>query len=613
MTASPAFDFLAVCARGLESELANELVELGCESAEEERGGVRFRAPLRQGYRAALGSFLSSRVLLEIERFALSDESALYDALRQVHWQDHLALEQTFCFDVAASPAAEWITRQFAAQRAKDALADCFRAQSGVRPSVDRHHPDVRFHLYVGQAELILSVDLAGRGLHRRGAPRTQAIAPLKETLAAAVLRLGSWPVAEPGAAPPLLDPMCGSGTFLVEALCLATALVPGLRRETPTLGWRGHQEELWKETLRGFEERHRALTTQTEPLRLFARDASKEAVAATRAAVQALGLRVALDARVQRVEEMVAPESEVGLVVSNPPYGERVLEQAQALLLHETLGDRLRRHFLGWKAVILTPKELGACIGLRPSRRHVLYNGAIETRAFVFEIASHAPVEGSTPAWKKSSPEATMLANRLRKRSASLEPWAREQDTDAYRLYDHDLPEFPLVIDRFADEFVVYDATSRSRDPQGLLRRMRDARLVLEELFPQARVQLKTRAAAGIGERSALPEFREGHAFEVRENGMRFWVNTSDYLDCGLFLDERSLRRRIARESKGAKVLNLFAYTCSASVYAVAGGAATCVSVDRSASYLEWGRRNALLNGQSLDPHRFERDDSLD
>ena len=634
MAGSPAYRYLAVCPRGVERELHDELRELGLGSGfevdtlETLPGGVRFGGSLADGYRASFASFLASRVLVEVARFELSDEESLYAALRRVDWAEHMKVSQSFRLDVASSASQTWIARKFALQRAKDALVDSFREKFRSRPDVDRDDPDLRFHLFVGKQEVALSIDLGVQSLHRRGLPRkvgrSVAAAPLKESLAAAVLRFGGWHLHEPSSYPPLLDPMCGSGTLLLEAVSMATGWVPGLRRQDrEPQGWIQHDVAAWREVRKAFVDRHAERCApykdaRSEKLQIFAFDSSPEALDQARHAFRSFGgqgcslsFERGVVFRNAALEDLSSPTAEPGLLVTNPPYGERLLERAAALALHETLGDRMRCELLGWRAAVLTEQSLVSCIGLRSRAKHPVYNGPIDCRVVLFDISKEAP-KTSSPGWKKKSPSADMLSNRLRKKLKSLRPWAEEQGTDCYRIYDRDIPEFPVTIDRLGNTVVVYDRSRPNRSAGEDLQRLRDLRVSLTELIPKAKIVFKTRDAGSIEERSRVPEGRELARERVKENGLSFWVNHKDYLDYGLFLDERKLRKRIRKEAKGKSFLNLFSYTCSASVYAAVGGASKCVSVDLSSTYLAWGEENFALNDINRGDHAFLRQDAF-
>jgi 23S rRNA (guanine2445-N2)-methyltransferase / 23S rRNA (guanine2069-N7)-methyltransferase len=301
------------------------------------------------------------------------------------------------------------------------------------------------------------------------------------------------------------------------------------------------------------------------------------------------------------------------GVCVTNPPYGERLGTETELLPLYEALGDTLRHGYGGWHAWVLTGSTaLGKHLGLRPESRTPFWNGPIECRLLELPIRERAP-SGDGPAWRKPGPESAAFENRLRKNLAQLQPWARSQSIECFRIYDADVPEFNLAVDVYGEHAVVHEyAAPRSVRTEDAMRRVRDALLVVQQVLelPRDSVSLKVRARQVQGRQY---ERREGAAARsvVREGGHRFLVSFDGHLDTGLFPDHRKLRAMAAEAARERSLLNLFAYTCSASVYAAAAGAET-TSVDLSATYLDWGRDNFHENGLDPTAHRFLQEDCL-
>ncbi len=603
--------FVATAARGVEAALAEELRGLGLGGVDERRGAVAFEGPLADGYRAVMWSRIASRVLLVLSEVDAPDAGALYDGVRCVDWTDHVPPGRTIAVDVARTgPTAD--NPRYLVLRTKDAVVDRIRETRGSRPDVDTRRPDVRVHVHLVRGRATVSVDLAGEALHRRGG-RAGSEAPLKENLAAALLRIAGWPLPVP-----FVDPMCGSGTLCIEAARIALDVAPGLARGRHGLeGWGGHDAAVWA-ALRA-EALGRRDAARAREVAIHGWDASGPALAAARENVERAGLggRIAL-ARVSladaRPPDSAATEPR-GLVVTNPPYGARLGEAGELGLLYEQLGDVLRRRFTGWTAWVLSGnRALDGRIGLKPRRRHVVFNGPIECRFLELPI-SEVPVEGGGPAWRKPSPEAEMLANRLRKNVRRLRKWARREDVSCYRVYDADVPEYNMAIDRYDGAAVLQEyERPRSVDAAVAERHLRDAVQVVPEVLgiDPADVVVRVRRRRREGEQY---ERLAGEAVfrEVREGGLRFLVNLTDYLDTGLFLDHRRVRSRIRDLARGRDFLNLFAYTCTATVYAAAGGARSTTSVDLSNTYLDWGRENLALNGLDAGRHDLVRADCVE
>lgn len=660
--------FFATTSRGLEPLLADELRALASViDVEERRGGVAFRGPLEAGYRACLWSRTASRVLLPLARFTVRDERQLYDGVRSVRWADHLAPGRTFAVDFVGSsnllgqPGAAITNSHYGALRTKDAIVDQLRDERGERPSIDRARPDVRINVHLGGPSdgqpdeqidendaaaptATVAIDLAGQALHRRGWRADQGAAPLKENLAAALLLLLGWPeLARAGA--PLCDPMCGSGTLPIEAALMAIDRAPGLAREEQGvgfgfLGWAGHEAALWRRLVT--EAHERELRDERALKRLPAIVGWDHDAGAVRMALGNV-VRAGLVGRVhverRELSELALPassreEEPRGLLVTNPPYGERLGDEEALVPLYELLGDLLRRRCLGWTGGVLTSSaKLAKAIGLRPARRHALWNGPIECRLLALPISSRAVHAGAQadgdqgshegPRWRRereerertASPESAAFRNRVEKNLRHLRKWARREEVHCFRVYDADLPEYAVAVDLYEDAAQVQEyAPPASIDPDKARARLRDVMLVLPEVLglPPERLRLKVRRRQQDG--SQYEKLDAARSLrEVREGGLRFLVNLDDYLDTGLFLDGRELRRLVGELSPGRDVLNLFCYTGTATVYAARGGARSTTSVDLSNTYLDWAERNLALNGLRGPQHRLVRADCLD
>ncbi|MEM6954661.1 MAG: bifunctional 23S rRNA (guanine(2069)-N(7))-methyltransferase RlmK/23S rRNA (guanine(2445)-N(2))-methyltransferase RlmL [Myxococcota bacterium] len=581
------------CARGTRPALLKELGQLGIEAQEQQ--GVVWLPDLAAAYAVLMHSRVASRVLLPIAaQEGVSADDDVYEWLRTLPFEQHFGLEDTFAIDVSQGGGFSAHAR-FLAQRCKDALVDRFRDQLGDRPSVDTRDADLRFHLHWAPSAFFY-VDLGGP-LHRRGYRPAGAEAPLRETLAAALIILSDWDQRLP-----LLDPMCGSGTLLVEAALMALRVAPGLIR---SLGpWRFHDRAAWQ-ALRQEADGQRLATL---PAAIAGRDRSAAALRVAKESLRRAGVQ-----GVELVEGAfrdATPHGEGGVIVSNPPYGERLGERGELVQLYPRIGDGLKARFGGWSAHFLVgDRSLASRIGLRPKKKRVVHNGALECVFVSFDVRAR---QGQS-APRRVRAEASMFENRLRKNLRRLGGWAKGGPFDAYRLYDADIPEYNVAIDRYGDAVLL----SEFRRPHAVAATLADARLhdalmVTADVLgvPVDRIHVRERAR----QRASQYEKRgEGGAMKVvREGRHRFFVNLEDYLDTGLFLDHRDLRRRMAKELKArgdARFLNLFAYTCTASVYAAAVGART-TSVDLSGRYLRWGEENFELNEMSAAHHRFERAD---
>ena len=614
-------EFFATTPRNLEPLAADELRAFGARSVSETRGGARFFGDLSTAYRACLWSRVANRILLVLERFPAPDADALYHGVQRIAWQEHFDVRDTFAVTFNTSQSAVSHSR-FGAQRVKDAIVDQFRERVESRPSVDTERPDITVDVYLYRDSATVSLDLSGESLHRRGYRAQGAAAPLKENLAAAILLRASWPeIARGGGA--LIDPMCGSGTFPIEAALIAADIAPGLLRgHWGFLAWRHHDAEAWSTLLAEARERRSAGLRRMPVIRGYDRHGPTVAVAVTN--VERAGLVGHVHIEKQTLDDCrPAHGTRAGLIVVNPPYGQRIGERGELAGLYARLGAVMKERFRGWKAAVITDDaELGKHLGMRAKRIHTVYNGAIECKLLHFDIEpAHFFAERPGPrplAAHTRGPGAEMLANRLTKNLRHLRNWRRRDGIHCYRLYDADLPEYALAVDVYEGErrwvhVQEYQAPS-SVDADKARRRLREALGVIVDVLeiPEEQLFFKVRQRQkGRAQYEKLAETRR--YYEVPENGCRFLVNFTDYLDTGLFLDHRDVRALLARFAAGRRFLNLFAYTGTASVYAAKGGALSTTTVDMSNTYLEWARRNMELNGFTGPQHQFIQADCLD
>lgn len=624
--------FFATCPKGIEYLLRDELATLGA-SAHEALAGVRFegaqeRSDLELAYLACLHSRLASRVLLPLTEFAAPDTDALYAGVRAIDWSAHFAPDSTLAIDANVARSAITHSR-YAMQRVKDAIVDQCRQRFDARPTIALERPAIRLNLRLHRDRATLSLDLSGEPLHRRGWRRDQGEAPLKENLAAAMLFRARWPEAYANGGA-LFDPMCGSGTLLIEGALMAADVAAGLQRDYfGFLGWRGHDAELWQRLRDAAQVRAQEGLRALRPCFFGADRAPLMIEIATRNA-QSAGVAGFVQLQKRDLAHLERPSGfERGLLITNPPYGERMGERNALPALYRTLGERLRGHFAGWRAAILVAQskddahDPARALGLRPDKRYALYNGAIACDLLICAIASH---EEKARDRKPLSSGGEMVRNRLDKNLRRFKKWLARENVTCFRVYDADLPEYAAAIDVYHGTpagdaqtapqtwlHVQEYAPPPTVDAQAARTRLRDLLHAAGEALqvPRDRIALKVRSRGKGGAKYGRLAAR-GQALIVEEGGLRFEVNLTDYLDTGLFLDHRSVRAMLRGLARGRRFLNLFAYTGSASVYAAAGGARGTTSVDLSATYLEWASRNLALNGFGGRDHRLAQADAL-
>lgn len=622
--------YFATCPKGLEGPLMAELRSFGFEELRETVAGVYFNTDLKGAYRACLWSRIANKVFLPLGRFEVNSADDLYDAARKIDWSEHMNPTGTLLVDFTGSSNVIRNT-QFGAVKIKDAIVDGFRESAGARPSVAKQEPDLRINARLNRGHVTLSIDLCGDSLHRRGYRTKQGAAPLKENLAAALLMRAGWmEIAKHGGA--LIDPMCGSGTILIEAAMMALDYAPGLDR--PTFGferWLNHDEEAWSELRHEAQSRYReGLKRKIPEIRGY--DADRKVLFAAESNISMAGLDNYVRVVCKPLEELVKPTHttlDFGLILTNPPYGERLGEQEALKGLYRLLGDKCREHFEGWKLGVFTGNpDLGKSMGLRAKKRYKLFNGALPSELLMVDIepsqyVNAPPAELNKP--KPLSAGAEMLANRLRKNLKQLSKWVKKNEICCYRLYDADMPEYAAAIDIYSDkvhdgnghEFYVHVqeyAAPKSVDEEKAIARFEEIQAAVPAALgvDHEHVSFKQRRR-NRGKEQYQRQTEERHPLiSVKEGPATFLVNLWEYLDTGLFLDHRPVRQRIAQMARGKRFLNLFCYTATASVHAALGGAKESVSVDMSKTYLRWAEKNFEANNLSTSKHQLVQGDCL-
>ncbi|MDP2601512.1 MAG: class I SAM-dependent RNA methyltransferase [Deltaproteobacteria bacterium] len=371
--------FFATCPRGLEVILAGELRLLDAEKVHAVGGGVQFSGDFFLCYRANLESRVASRILWQVAAGRYRDEEDIYRSAYALPWTDWFDAARTIRVDVSATKSP-LTSLNFVTLKIKDALCDKILRLTGRRPSVDTHQPDIPIQAHLTDRDFTLYLDTTGEPLFKRGKRIAAGEAPLRENLAAGILRLAGW---EPGI--PLLDPMCGSGTFLLEAALMALDIAPGIGRHFAFEKFKNFDGRRWRELLQRSQARQRPKT----PLAIHGSDFSGAALKAARANLAAGGLEKLVSLKQANVLEIAAPANE-GIIVTNPPYGVRLGEQQELAEFYPKLGDALKKNFAGWRAYILSADlRLPKLIRLAASKRTPLFNGALECRLFEYKMVA--------------------------------------------------------------------------------------------------------------------------------------------------------------------------------------------------------------------------------
>ncbi|ROU10011.1 bifunctional 23S rRNA (guanine(2069)-N(7))-methyltransferase RlmK/23S rRNA (guanine(2445)-N(2))-methyltransferase RlmL [Kluyvera ascorbata] len=593
----------ASTARGLEELLKTELEGLGAQECQIAQGGVHFQGDTQLLYKSLMWSRLASRIMMPLGECSVWSDLDLYLGVQAIDWTAIFTPEATFA--VSFGGLNDSIRNsQYGALKVKDAIVDAFTRKNLPRPNVDRDNPDLRINVRLNKETAYISLDLSGEGLHLRGYRDRTGMAPIKENLAAAIVMRSGW---VPGT--PLLDPMCGSGTLLIEAAMWATDRAPGLHRgHWGFSGWAQHDDAVWKEVKADAQTRARAGLAAYES-RFFGSDIDSRVVELARSNARRAGIGELITFEVKDVAQLTnpLPKGPYGTVISNPPYGERLESEPALIAMHSLLGRNMKNHFGGWNLSLFSASpELLSCLQLRAERQFKAKNGPLDCVQKNYHLTE---TTGEKPASLAED-----YANRLRKNLKKYEKWAKQEGIECYRLYDADLPEYNVAVDRYADWVVVQEyAPPKTVDANKARQRLFDiiaATIAVLGIAPNKLV-LKTRERQkGKNQYQKMNE--KGDFMQVSEYNARLWVNLTDYLDTGLFLDHRIARRMLGEMSKGKDFLNLFSYTGSASVHAGLGGARSTTTVDMSRTYLEWAERNLRLNGLTGRAHRLMQADVL-
>lgn len=655
---SASFRIVVSCASGFEVLLFDELVEILADilPPDELKLGnacVEFQGNTSILYRICLWSRLAEQVLVNLAHMQILEKSQsdarelLYKEVKSIPWQKFFTTSDSFKIDSSGKQTV-FDDERFAALVCKDAIADCFRFHYEKRPSVAKENADIVVQLFGDGNHFRVQLNISGERLHKRGYRLSTVEAPLRETLAAALLRQINWHK-QCRQLDYFLDPCCGSGTLVIEALLMAADSAPGLFRaqsrdkffafeklaffEAPV--WTTLCDEAQTRQQAGLEK----ITHQALKFRAY--DSDIVAIKACRENLDHVNLLDYVHVE-KRAFAHLAPlkvegkNESKGMLLCNPPYGERLQEASELKYLYRFLGERFREHFNHWHVgVISSQVELLDALALTDFQQARFYNGNLKCifrYACIDRSTNQDKLVGnyyldcleSTVEQEAFDERAMDFKNRLVKNLRKLKPWLKKSAVQQFRLYDADIPEFNIAIDAYQEAGAAFLMVSEYAPPKTVdeavaKERFNLALQTLRTLFKLHREQIyiKTRrrqkgSAQYHSKSDDSKTNNKPRLVPVTENGLKFLLNPTDYLDTGLFLDHRLMRKRLFDEARGKRFLNLFCYTGSATVYAAAGGAKSSLSVDLSANYLSWACKNLLVNGFSLDEHRTKAADVM-
>lgn len=598
--------FFATCPKGIESLLMAELTELGMHGLKETVAGVGFDATVPEAMRVCLWSRLASRVRRVLIESTVASPEDLYQQVQSLSWDAHFSVDATFSVHATVNANEQFRDSRFAALTVKDAIVDQYRDRYDRRPDVERKHPDIQCYVHIHRQTLVVGLDLMPRGLHQRGYRSEAVRAPLRENLAAAMLLRAGWPeMAHQGAS--LVDPMCGSATLLIEAAMMAADIAPGLlQARRTTSAWLEWDEAAWEALVAEALDR-KSVGLQQMSCILIGVDQDAETLSVARTSIDYAGLHRYVEVHQGDYREagLFAPE-QPGLLITNPPYGERLSELSRLHDLYLNIGKAMQQGFAGWQfTLIVADPHLCRLFPFAVRQQYTLYNGPLLCKLMTFEIPESE---------RGLSEHAMMLVNRLNKNQRKLKKYRAQHQIEAYRLYDADLPEYSAAVDCYGSRIHIQEYQAPQDIPESVTRqRLADlVRAVDHVLEPEAGAMVVKQRARQRGSSQYEKQLDDERGFWVQEQGLKYLVKLESYLDTGLFLDHRDTRRWIREAAAGGKFLNLFCYTGSVTVAAAAGGATASVSVDLSKTYLAWARTNLAANDIEQKAHRLEHADCM-
>lgn len=503
---SDAIDLYLTCPRGIELLLADEAQSLGLEDVKPLKAAVSGVGTIEVAYKLCLWSRLANRVLMSLVRFEAKTADEIYNGIKAIEWDEHMDVNSTFSVSFTGKGAGINNTH-FGALKVKDAMVDFFTEKTSKRPNVSKETPDLKINVHVERGVVSVSLDLSGDSLHMRGYRKQHGTAPLKENLAAAILIRSQWPkMAKEGKA--LVDPMCGSGTFLVEGAMMAADIAPNLTRQHWGFdGWLGHVPALWRRLLEEANERAKKGKAQ-RPLWIRGYEADPRMVQPARNNVERAGLSDWINIY-QGDLNTFAPrpdQQQTGLVIVNPPYGERLGDVKELLYLYQHMGSKLREATTGWQAGIFTGNpDLCKRMGLRSHKQYAFKNGAIDCKLVLLDIQEKNFVVDKKPNTETGEAQPTgalssgaiMFANRIKKNKQKYKKWLAKNAIECYRLYDADIPEYAVAVDIYGDHAHVQEyAPPSSIPPEKAEARLMDVATALPDALglPKENIVFKRR-----------------------------------------------------------------------------------------------------------------------
>ena len=622
---------IAACAFGLEALVKRELIALGYQPHVAQPGRVAFEGDWLDICRTNIGLRIADRVLVEVHTFDAPDFEALFETIKAYDYSRFIPADAKF--PVTGKTRLSQLTSLPAVQRStKRAVVESMKRFHGTE-ELPETGETYKIEIALLKDVATITIDTTGDSLHKRGYRKLSGPAPIKETLAAAMVDLSVWKPSRP-----LLDPFCGTGTIAIEAALMGLNISPGINRDFASARWAQIDRKLWNDAAT------EALDRQDNETQLdiagFDIDAESLEMARYHAKLAGVENQIRFG---QRAFEDTVSDKQYGCLITNPPYGERLALDEMRSLYQQF--PAVLQQLPTWSLFVITSLlEFEKIVQKKATRRRKLFNGRLECTYFQYlgprpprpshgqseEGGTSGTTESAVAVEATAKPEAapvfaglqdkdheqaTIFSQRLKKRARHLRRWPTRRGITCFRIYERDVPEIPLVVDRYDDSLHITEyERPHERDlarHSAWLELMKETAATTLEV-PLEKVHLKSRHKRTRGDQyEKVADAKQTQ--QVTENGLKFWVNLSDYVDTGLFLDHRVTRQMVREQCEGKSVLNLFAYTGSFTVYAAAGGASSTTTVDLSKNYLQWAQRNLELNGLYSPRHDFIAKDCVE
>ncbi|WAI18483.1 MAG: bifunctional 23S rRNA (guanine(2069)-N(7))-methyltransferase RlmK/23S rRNA (guanine(2445)-N(2))-methyltransferase RlmL [Buchnera aphidicola (Acyrthosiphon caraganae)] len=587
---------------GTEKLLEQELLSLGAENVNIIKGGVYYESNDLLLYKSLMWSRIASRIYLSIKKFTINNSDDLYHNVYNIDWTEIFHLQKTFLVNFKGTNN---IIRNslFGALITKDAIVDQFQKKYSSRPNVNLINPDIRIKLsLLNDNVLHIMLDLSGESLNKRGYRQFCNTTPIKENLGAAIVLSSGW-----NNNIPMIDPMCGSGTLLIEAAMISSDRAPGLKRlKWGFQSWKKYNKNIWFNTVKEAEERFKIGIKKCFKNYFIGYDYNPEIIKKAKINASKAGISKIIQFSIQNLNDLnnVYNKEKIGIILSNPPYGERYQTESQLTGVYIQLGVASKKYFKNWKLSIFSSSIfLLNFLQMQSYEEHIFKNGALNCIQKNFLIFL-----------KKSNVKKNEFKDRLNKNFKKLKKWANVEKLQSFRVYNADLPNYNIIVDIYHTWIVIQEYKApKLIDNNKSFRRLCHAIYYTKEILSVSINQIILKTRQQNKKKTQYKKLFDSNNFIViKEYHAKFLVNLTDYLDTGLFSDKRLVRKLLGIMAKGRDFLNLFSYTGTASVYAGLGQANSTTSVDISNTYIKWSMRNMSLNNLTGPQHSFIQSDCL-